>query len=214
MGLRRLALAGFSLSAVACSPLYNAHVGIRPDPPVFAPEKSPCEQFKEMVDYGQTLQEAYHSRATQNRFWIYAAGTVALGTVAATGGLGAAGAAGLSIALLSVSGGFTSGFFAIIDNSTLADVYTISANRIAEALTESRKQLAYGPAGPEGCKPALDLLAAKVTAAQTDLERARTDAAVAAVIRARAQMDKLSQLISTTTTTTTTTPTTTSRPHQ
>ena len=63
----------------------SEHFGIRPDAPTFSQEASACSEFEGLVNYSVALQEAYHSRATQNRFWIYAAGTVALGTVAATG---------------------------------------------------------------------------------------------------------------------------------
>src|SRR5262249_21544558 len=83
----RLVLLGLVVFLGGCSEMTNARLGIRPDARPFNPGADPCAQLKDMVDYSQVLQEAYHTRATQNRFWIYGAGTVALGTVAATGGL-------------------------------------------------------------------------------------------------------------------------------
>jgi len=198
----------------------NARIGIRPDTPTFctaAPEShgktvtenrdpncdDPCAQFDGLVAYGETLQEAYHTRATQNRVWIYAAGTMALGTVAASGGLAAAGVAGLTIALLSISGGFTSGLFAVIDNSTLADVYTICANQIAKGIEKAWTDLPPSPSA-EACKAAFNTLLATVTSARTDLDRARTDSAVAAVLRAKGQVEKLQEVVASMATTTST----------
>lgn len=201
-------LLGVGLTA-SCSPLRNAHFGIRPDAPPFAID-DPCQQYEQLVNYSQVLQEAYHSRASQNRFWIYAAGTVALGTLAATGGLGAAGAAGLTIALLSTSGGFASGFFATIDNPTLADVYTISANAVTQGLADSRRQLTFnnGTAEPQSCAVALETLTQRVATASSDLERARTDSAAAALLRAQAQAEALRAILPTPSPSPSATPTT------
>jgi hypothetical protein len=175
-----------------------ANIGIRPDDAQFRAEDSPCQRFDGLVQYSQDLQEAYHSRASQNRWWIYVAGTLALGTAAATGGLAAAGAATLTISLLSISGGFASGFFGFLNNSTLADVYTIAANQVAEALDTAQRQLTYSGAivNEASCVTALNTLQAEVTQAQTDLERARTDSAVAALLRAKDQRKQLDRLLS------------------
>ena len=205
------ALAGVLLVLTGCTDLCRAHLGIRPDVPTpsttpNAPENAACTQFYSRVEYSQNLQEAYHSRATQNRFWIYAAGTLGLATIAATGGLGAAGASTLTVTLVATSGGFASGFFALLDNATLADVYTISANSIADGLQKAREQVYGDPWNPDRCTAALKTLDEAVTNAQTTLERARTDAAVAALIRAKAQAQELEKLLATPTVTPTAIP--------
>jgi len=184
-----------------------ANLGIRPGAPVFNDEEPACRQFAELVNYSQTLQEAYHSRATQNRWWIYAAGTLALGTAAAAGGLGLAGGAGLTIGLLSLSGGFASGFFAYIDNPTLADIYTLSANQVGDALSKARGELRYdnekGTLEPASCQEALKTLDNAVTLAKSGLESARTDSAAAAVARGKAQLDAFKKFLETATPTAT-----------
>jgi len=183
--LRAIAVIGLSLWLPGCSPMSRARLGIRPDLPASAVSSDCASQFDDLVDYSQTLREAYRTRASGNRFWIYVAGTMALGTLAATGGLAAAGAATLSIALLSVSGGFTSGVFAVVNNSTLASVYTISENKVADSIVAAKK--AY----PASCENAKNDLLRDVTAAENQLDRARTDAALAAAIAAQAQLEKL-----------------------
>lgn len=200
-GLRLVSLILVVSLSFGCSPLMSSHFGIRPDEP--GPGANACEEYKALAIYGQELQEAYHSRATQNRWSIYVAGTIGLGVIAATGGLAAASAVGLgTLALLSVSGGFASGFFAVLDNATLADIYTISANRIATSLTEAdgRLQLDQSKGGDRysdqnACVLALQHLRTGLTDAKNNLERARTDSAVAAVMRAQAQAQKLNQVI-------------------
>jgi len=220
VGVKQAVLLAVILSLTACSDIRRAQLGVRPDALTFDPSTAACEQLKRLVGYSQSLQEAYHTRATQNRFWIYAAGTMALGTIAATGGLGAAGAAALSIALVSVSGGFTAGVFALIDNATLADVYTASADDIATAISEAQIAAPDSSARDSDCSSAYKTLIAKVTAAQTDLEQARTNSAVAEAVRLKAQLGNLQKIVAslpTTTTTSTTaqkgTTTSTSLPH-
>ncbi len=205
--LRRLAALA-SLLVVVGTGCTAANLGIRPDQPPFVVTANPCDDYEKLVNYSQDLQEAYHSRASQNRAWIYVAGGLALGAAAATGGLGAAGAATLTIALVSVSGGFTSGLFAMIENSTLADIYSMSANEIATALDKSRALLKYryldkgAPKvegehryelvyDPNSCASARNELGAGVTSASNKLESARTNSAVAAVLRAEAEVKKV-----------------------
>ncbi|HXJ84649.1 MAG TPA: hypothetical protein VMS64_38900 [Candidatus Methylomirabilis sp.] len=213
---KSLALLMVSVTVESCSSMDRnlAYMGWRPAAVSFRATDDPCTRYDAFAKYSQDLQEAYHSRASQNRWWIYVAGTTALGTAAATGGLAAAGAAALTITLMSISGGFASGFFAFLDNAALADIYTISANQVAEGLQASRAALQYQsePTGspapdqgtparqfqvtPDSCATALRILDAKVTTAQTDLERARTDSAVAAILRAKAQQQQVSKLMS------------------
>ena len=217
------------LTGAGCSPIRKANLGIRPDPAALsfgapckpvegedsAPNSSPlpctsCENFDRLMSHATILQEAYHSRASQNRAWIYVGGTLALGTLSATGGMGAAVVAGLSIALLSIFGGFSSGVFAILNNSELADVYTICANRLAVAIAESQAKIDFDAEGriiPSTCESAFNHLQGEIAAASTDLETARTNNAVASVMRAQAQLDQLRQMLPTATPTSTQAPT-------
>jgi hypothetical protein len=69
-----------------------------------------------------------------NEWSIYAAGTIALGALAALGGIAAAGAAtSETVGFVSVGSGFTSGVFGFLDNKTRAGFYTEAANDIATA---------------------------------------------------------------------------------
>ena len=179
--------------------LWRSHFGIRPDEPLATTKDTDCARYDDYVKYAQELQEAYHSRATQNRAWIYVAGIVGLGAAAATGGLAAAAASATTIALVAISGGFAAGTFAVIDNSELAKIYTISANQIDTALIESDRQQRNDPTGPPpselACGRALGTLKDGVSAARTLLEQARTNSAVAALIRARDEQKTLTKLI-------------------
>jgi hypothetical protein len=149
--------------------------------------------------YAQQLHEAYHARSTQNRAWIYVAGILGLGAVAATGGLAAAAAGATTLALVAISGGFAAGTFATIDNSELAKVYTIAANQIDAALLESDRQLRVDVSTQAlqdaACSRALGTLKDGVSAARILLEQARTNSAVAALIRAREEQKTLAKLI-------------------
>src|SRR5262249_29162860 len=88
----------------------GSRFGIRPDAPVInVLPADTCTELKNYVAYAVDLKEAYRTRATQNRMWLYVAGILGLGVAAASGGLGIAGAAAGTIALLSVSGGFSAG---------------------------------------------------------------------------------------------------------
>ena len=180
-------------------------LGIRPSMPELTTD--PCAELRSQVQYAQDLHDAYHSRASLNRFSIYAAGILALGTAAATGGLGAAGVAAITLTYLSISGGFASGAFAIVDNEALADVYTVYAGRIADGLKVARPLATDTDA--RVCQPALTALVAAVTSAENDLERARTDKAWLAATHAQEQLNRLRTALATTTTTPTTTTTTT-----
>jgi len=122
----------------------------------------------------------------------------------------------LTIVLLGVSGGFTSGFFALLNNSALADVYTICANQLTEGLQAAEAELRYDSScktlqppqppevepktsvtclTPDSCQAALATLETKLTKAQTDLETARTDNAAAALIRAQAEVKKVANIL-------------------
>src|SRR5258706_14242841 len=91
---------------------FGSRIGFRPDDPQFkvklnASPDSCEEQLNTYIGYAVDLKEAYRTRATQNRSWLYVAGIVGLGVAAAAGGLGIAGAAAGTIALLSASGGLS-----------------------------------------------------------------------------------------------------------
>jgi hypothetical protein len=168
------------------------HFGIRPDEPRVETGADSCAVYAQHATYAQQLQEAYHSRASQNRFWIYAAGIVGLGAAAAAGGLGAAAAAATTIALVSVSGGFAAGTFAAINNSDLAKIYTIAANKIDTTLLEADHVLQAPPG--HNCVAALRVLKDGVSEARVMLEQARTDNAVGALIRAKEEQKILVKL--------------------
>src|SRR5262245_34415529 len=117
----------------------GSRLGLRPDDPVInALPGNACDELQRYVNYAVDLKEAYRTRATQNRTWIYVAGITGLGVAAASGGLAAAGAAAVTIGLLAISGGFTAGVFATIDNAELANVYTVAANDIGTAVANTR----------------------------------------------------------------------------
>ena len=182
----------------------RSHFGIRPDEPVIKtaasvdPTAPPvaCTEYQEYSAYAQQLQETYHSRASQNRVWIYVAGILGLGIAAASGGLGVAAAAGAgTIALLSISGGFSAAAFATINNSDLAEVYTISANSVDCALRQSNATFGARYGDQVACGEALQKLKEGVSKARTTLEQSRTNNAVAALVRAKEQRKTIDDLI-------------------
>ncbi len=182
---------------------WSQHLGVRPDEPVINIENGACREYQSYSAYAQQLQEAYHSRASQNRAWIYVAGVLGLGVAAASGGLAAATAVGAgTLALLSISGGFSAAAFAAIDNPDLAQLYTIAANRVDQALKESDSRFSLGPDNekrydPQVCVQALRVLKDGVSEARTTLEMSRTNTAVAALVRAREQQKILNEVIAT-----------------
>jgi hypothetical protein len=167
---------------------FGSRIGFRPDDPQFIVgfPTNPCTGLTEYIRYAVDLKEAYRTRATQNRSWLYVAGIVGLGVAAAAGGLGIVGAAAGTIALLSVSGGFTAGAFATIDNSELANVYTVAANDINSAMAhvEARMTRCHSL---EDCGGQLAYLREAVTTARNTMETARTASAAGALARAAAQ---------------------------
>ena len=192
--------------------LMRSHFGIRPDEP--APPRAPmqtggtpavtepktCEEYKDYVVYAQLLQEAYHARASQNRAWIYVAAILGLGVAAASGGLAAATAVGVgTLGLLSISGGFSAAAFATISNADLAQLYTIAANRVDQALKDSDAKLSVARDGTRydgpHCARALRALKAGVSEARTTLEVSRTNTAAGAIARAAEQQKALNALI-------------------
>lgn len=181
----------------------SRHMGIRPDAPIpwqkadNTDATTACEEYKTYVVYSIQLQESYHSRSSQNRFWLYGAGILGLGVMAASGGLAAASAATAgTLGLLSISGAFAASSFAVIDNSVLADIYTVAAGKMNTALEESQKDL---PAtnrynDQEACRTALNGLRAQTLVAVNELEESRTNNAKAAMVRAIAEQKKLKEL--------------------
>ena len=141
------------------------------------------------LNYSRDLQEAYHSRASQNRWWIYVAGTLGLATIAVSGGLAAAAASTTAIAIVAISGGFTSSFFAFLGNDVLAGNYTAAANSVDLAIAAA----AVNKADADQCAAAYVALVKGVSVAATQLEEDRTMSAVDALKRANAEKATLSK---------------------
>jgi hypothetical protein len=158
--------------------LIPQHFGVRPDEPSPRADAQACDEYREYVGYAQKLQEAYHSRATQNRWWIYVAAITGLGAAAATGGLAAAGAAGVgTLALLGISGGFAAGAFGTLENTELAKMYTLSANSVDKALLKADAYL-RGVAQVPAAEARLARLEKRRAAATDDATRASLDRAI------------------------------------
>lgn len=170
--------------------MFPRHLGIRPTEPEPTVAATPdCLAYKEYAKYAQQLQEAYHSRSTQNRGWLYVAGILGLGVAAASGGLAAAGAATVgTLGLLSISGAFAAGSFATVNNEALALSYTVAANSIDKALSDSRSVL-------PNCTTALSILVVNLSDARRHLEVARTDNAAGALARARDALKLLNEQV-------------------
>ena len=176
MRLPRLLEIGTALAAtllVGCSTM-RPMVGYRVDLPV--PTGNCVSDLNDLQESSRELASAYSWRAAYNRDAIYAGGVLLLATAAATAGLGAAGAAGLSIALLGVSGGFVSGSMLLFHNADLANAYTIAEKAVNDALADPDSV----PADPNtpgaatiDCARHRKLLKA-VTDAKNALESART----------------------------------------
>ena len=191
--LQRRAASTFSLLVLVgvlsgCGTPMGIHMGIRPTEPKIT-EKLDCDAYTGYAKYAQELQEAYHSRSSQNRAWLYIAAMLGLGVMAASGGLAAASAATVgTLGLLSISGAFAAGSFATINNESLALSYTVAANNVDKALADSRLAL-------PNCTTALSILVVNVSEARTHLEVARTDNAAGALARAKDAMKLLSDQI-------------------
>jgi hypothetical protein len=186
---------------------FGPRIGFRPDAPTFQvpgavqrpdkPDKKvdSCTALKEYFRYAENLKESYRVRATQNRTWIYVAAVTGLGVAAASGALAAATAvAAGTLALLAISGGFTSATFATIDNSELANVYTVAANNIGKAMANVEARVTRCP-GEVECAAQLAYLTTTITDARNTLETARTSSAAGALARATAQKTLLDQEI-------------------
>src|SRR5262245_55109851 len=150
-----------------------------------------CTSLNEYMNYSRDLQEAYHSRATQNRWWIYFAATLGLATIAATAGMAAAAVSTTTIALVSISRGFTSGFFAFLGNDILAEDYTTAATSVDEAMADVPQIVKKADKG--ACADAYAKLVKKVSDAATQLEKDRTTSAQAALLRAKTENKQLNE---------------------
>jgi hypothetical protein len=165
----------------------GSRVGLRPDEPTIKLASADrCKEYYQFATYALNLKEAYRTRTTQNRGWIYVAGITGLGVAAASGALAAATAvAAGTLALLAISGGFAAASFATIDNNELANVYNVAANHIGTALAESEAQVLQAPR-PVDCSAPLASLVTAVSDARNALETARTNSTAGALVRARA----------------------------
>lgn len=175
---------------------YTRYFGVRPDGPEMFQNNSTsipaecdkleahataaCLRYVGYVKWAEETDQAYRSRATMNRWSVYVAGTIALGALATVGGLGVVGAAASeTVGLLSVSTGFTSGFFGLLNNSERAGFYTRAANEIALARSEAEREI--GPERKaEEYTTAAHFLAEAMSQWTTWLETQRSEAAVAA----------------------------------
>lgn len=201
-GSRRL-LAGVVLASLleGCGSFqgdvkFGPRMGFRPDDPKFEMSATACDALKKYVIYAENLKEAYRTRATQNRTWIYVAAIGGLGVAAASGALAAATAvAAGTLALLAISGGFTSAAFATIDNSELANVYTVAANNIDTAMGNVQARISRCRGNENECAGQLAYLTTVVAGARNTLETARTSSAAGALARASAQKTLLDQEI-------------------
>lgn len=174
---------------------FGPRIGLRPDDPAFEKSATACASLEGYIRYAENLKEAYRTRATQNRTWIYVAAIGGLGVAAASGALAAATAvAAGTLALLAISGGFTAAAFATIDNSELANVYTVAANHIGTALGDVQGRIRRCP-GEADCAAQLAYLISAVSNARNTLETARTSSAAGALARATAQKTLLDQEI-------------------
>jgi len=178
---------------------FGPRIGFRPDAPSFAVQGTAadsCTALQQHIRYAENLKEAYRSRATQNRTWIYVAAVVGLGVAAASGALAAATAvAAGTLALMAVSGGFTSATFATIDNSELANVYTVAANNIGKTIAQVEARVTRCPSNQAECAAQLAYLTTAIANARNTLETARTSSAAGALARATAQKTLLDQEI-------------------
>ena len=200
-----------SLVTSGCGTMGIRYLGIRPDAPGMVPSQevearckseskgsekgstAGCAGFYQTVEWADQLVESYRSRATMNEWSIYAAGTIALAALAALGGLAAAGAAtSETVGFISVGSGFTSGFFAFLDNKTRAGFYTEAANDIATARAAAVKTAITSREEAVYWVQAGNLYEA-VTAKANWLETQRKDAAVKADVAK--QIDQLNKRV-------------------
>ena len=96
-----------------------------------------------------------------------------------------------TIAVVSIAGGFTSGFFAFVGNDRLAEVYTEAANSVDVAIADASGIVKLAESGH--CADAYVVLVKKVSAAATQLEEDRTTSAQAALLRAKTENKKLKE---------------------
>ena len=209
-----------SLVTSGCGTMGIRYLGIRPDAPGMVPSQevearckseskgaenkseskgsekgstAGCAGFYQTVEWADQLVESYRSRATMNEWSIYAAGTIALAALAALGGLAAAGAAtSETVGFISVGSGFTSGFFAFLDNKTRAGFYTEAANDIATARAAAVKTAITSREEAVYWVQAGNLYAA-VTEKANWLETQRKEAAVKADVAK--QIDQLNKRV-------------------
>src|SRR5258706_3862870 len=199
-GSRRL-LAGVVLASLleGCGSFqgdvkFGPRRGFRPDDPKFEMSATACDALKKYVIYAENLKEAYRTRAAQNRTWIYVAAIGGLGVAAASGALAAATAvAAGTLALLAISGGFTSAAFATIDNSELANVYTVAANNIDTAMGNVQARISRCRGNENECAGQLAYPTTVVAGARDSPDAPPDPTAAGGLAPARAQKNPLPQ---------------------
>lgn len=130
-----------------------------------------CLYFYNIVDWGQSLSEAYRTRATLNEWGMMAAGIVALAVVGSVTGLAAFNQAGSDAAkIIPLAGGFIAGAAALWDNKARAAAYTHAANVIDNALSQAREGLSR-----TNYRQKAETLQGAITGAKNELEQKRTE---------------------------------------
>lgn len=183
--MRTCAIVFLVCSLAGCS---AQRIGIRPDEPPFTLlSGDPCNDYVRYASYVQTLQESYYARSSLNRVGSYAAGGVVVAGTAGSAGLAAEGASSVaSMGLISIAQAALSLLFNVVDNQTLAAIYTVASNGMGTALETSFATMS-DTVSPNACLRAHVQLRHAVNEAKNNLELARTDASSAALQRALAQ---------------------------
>lgn len=184
--------------ASGCGTVYPRYLGVRPDVEdrqlserkkewcetlhtQNAPLIAACRRYWGNVEWANQLLESYKTRATMNQWAIYVAGTIALGALAAIGGLGiAAAAATETIGLIGVSSGFASGFFAMLNNNERGALYTEAGTEIIDGLKAARQKVEIPNPTLDQYVEAITVLASHVDRADVAVEKGRHSLAAAA----------------------------------
>jgi hypothetical protein len=149
-----------------------------------------CLEYEAVVEWAEGLYESYTSRASMNEWFIYFAGTVALASLASIAGIAASGHGGSdAVKIIPIVGGFTSGFFGLLDNKSKAEAYINAAKEIRAALGDANTAI-KDPIDSRNYGPARAALYNRIAKATNTLEEQRYTLAAAAAER-RKEVEKL-----------------------
>lgn len=102
------------------------------------PHRDDDKRHSDLVTFGNEVTDAYRSRARWNRYFVYIGGAIALAGASALAGLAAFEKADSDAAkAIPVATVFTGGFFAMLNNKSLATSYEQAANKIQSAIAQS-----------------------------------------------------------------------------